>query len=158
MLALWLTKLGISVRIIDKTAEAGTTSRALAVQASVRARRAFLLGDAAHVHSPVGGQGMNTGIGDAVNLAWKLAAVLNGGAPETLLDTYEPERIGFAPPRRHDRSRIYGRDVARAFRPHRPHQDRSVAGSLVVSTSRSAPVLVPNGVAGRYRVSPEPAQ
>ena len=58
--------------------------------------RAFLLGDAAHVHSPVGGQGMNTGIGDAVNLAWKLAAVLNGGAAASLLDTYEPERIKFA--------------------------------------------------------------
>jgi 2-polyprenyl-6-methoxyphenol hydroxylase-like FAD-dependent oxidoreductase len=61
-----------------------------------RDRRAFLLGDAAHVHSPVGGQGMNTGIGDAVNLAWKLAEVLKGSAPKNLLDTYEPERIGFA--------------------------------------------------------------
>ncbi len=61
-----------------------------------RAGRAFLLGDAAHIHSPVGGQGMNTGIGDAVNLAWKIAAVLKKGAPENLLDTYEPERIGFA--------------------------------------------------------------
>ncbi|HEV7838456.1 MAG TPA: FAD-dependent monooxygenase, partial [Gemmatimonadaceae bacterium] len=61
-----------------------------------RDRRAFLLGDAAHVHSPVGGQGMNTGIGDAVNLAWKIAAVVKDGAPEKLLDTYEPERIGFA--------------------------------------------------------------
>jgi 2-polyprenyl-6-methoxyphenol hydroxylase-like FAD-dependent oxidoreductase len=58
--------------------------------------RAFLLGDAAHVHSPVGGQGMNTGIGDAVNLAWKLAAVLRGRATESLLATYEAERIGFA--------------------------------------------------------------
>jgi 2-polyprenyl-6-methoxyphenol hydroxylase-like FAD-dependent oxidoreductase len=58
--------------------------------------RVFLLGDAAHVHSPVGGQGMNTGIGDAVNLAWKLAAVLNGGAGDGLLATYELERIGFA--------------------------------------------------------------
>jgi 2-polyprenyl-6-methoxyphenol hydroxylase-like FAD-dependent oxidoreductase len=61
-----------------------------------RGGRAFLLGDAGHIHSPVGGQGMNTGIGDAVNLAWKLAAVLNEGAPENLLDTYEPERIAFA--------------------------------------------------------------
>jgi 2-polyprenyl-6-methoxyphenol hydroxylase-like FAD-dependent oxidoreductase len=61
-----------------------------------REGRAFLLGDAAHVHSPVGGQGMNTGIGDAVNLAWKLAAVLKGGAGEHLLATYESERIGFA--------------------------------------------------------------
>ncbi len=58
--------------------------------------RAFLLGDAAHIHSPVGGQGMNTGIGDAVNLAWKLAAVIRDGAKPNLLDTYEPERIGFA--------------------------------------------------------------
>jgi hypothetical protein len=54
------------------------------------------LGDAAHIHSPVGGQGMNTGIGDAVNLAWKLAAVLKGRAPESILDSYEPERIAFA--------------------------------------------------------------
>jgi len=61
-----------------------------------RDRRAFLLGDAAHIHSPVGGQGMNTGIGDAVNLAWKIAAVLKNDAPENLLDTYEPERIPFA--------------------------------------------------------------
>lgn len=63
---------------------------------SFRSGRAFLLGDAAHVHSPVGGQGMNTGIGDAVNLAWKLAAVLDRGSAPTLLDSYEPERIAFA--------------------------------------------------------------
>jgi 2-polyprenyl-6-methoxyphenol hydroxylase-like FAD-dependent oxidoreductase len=61
-----------------------------------RKGRAFLLGDAAHIHSPVGGQGMNTGIGDAVNLAWKLAAVLHGRASAALLDSYEPERIAFA--------------------------------------------------------------
>jgi hypothetical protein len=61
-----------------------------------RGGRAFLLGDAAHIHSPVGGQGMNTGIGDAVNLAWKLAAVMKKSVPESLLDTYEPERIAFA--------------------------------------------------------------
>lgn len=58
--------------------------------------RAFLLGDAAHVHSPAGGQGMNTGIGDAINLAWKLAAVLKGKAPDALLDSYEAERRAFA--------------------------------------------------------------
>src|SRR5262245_19811352 len=57
--------------------------------------RAFLLGDAAHIHSPVGGQGMNTGIGDAVNLAWKLADVLDGRLPASLLESYEPERIAF---------------------------------------------------------------
>jgi 2-polyprenyl-6-methoxyphenol hydroxylase-like FAD-dependent oxidoreductase len=61
-----------------------------------RKGRAFLLGDAAHIHSPVGGQGMNTGIGDAVNLAWKLAAVVNGRADRSLLDSYGPERIAFA--------------------------------------------------------------
>ncbi len=52
----------------------------------------FVAGDAAHVHSPIGGQGMNTGIQDAYNLAWKLALVIDG-APETLLDTYEAERL-----------------------------------------------------------------
>src|SRR5438309_2328466 len=195
VIALWLAALGVRVRIIDKTAEPGTTSRALAVQVrtlelydhlglardviergrrfvaanlwvrgtkagrvafgdvgmglspfpyalifpqdepervliaqlaargvevergttlidledrgdhvSARLRRAdgfvegraFLLGDAAHIHSPVGGQGMNTGIGDAVNLAWKFAAVLQRQAPPAILETYEPERIGFA--------------------------------------------------------------
>ena len=66
------------------------------VAARFRQGRAFLLGDAAHIHSPVGGQGMNTGIGDAVNLAWKLAAALRGRAPAHVLDSYEPERIRFA--------------------------------------------------------------
>ncbi len=61
-----------------------------------RKGRAFVLGDAAHIHSPAGGQGMNTGIGDAINLAWKLAMVLADRAPDTLLDPYEPERIAFA--------------------------------------------------------------
>ncbi|MDX2203635.1 MAG: FAD-dependent monooxygenase [Hyphomicrobiaceae bacterium] len=61
-----------------------------------RAGSAFLLGDAAHVHSPAGGQGMNTGIGDAFNLGWKLAAVCKGRAPERLLDSFEAERRPFA--------------------------------------------------------------
>src|SRR6516164_137492 len=61
-----------------------------------RKGRAFLVGDAAHIHSPAGGQGMNTGIGDAINLAWKLAAVLDSHAADGLLDSYEAERIGFA--------------------------------------------------------------
>ena len=66
------------------------------VAAHFRQGLAFLLGDAAHIHSPVGGQGMNTGIGDAVNLAWKLAAVLRGRADASIIDSYEPERIAFA--------------------------------------------------------------
>ncbi len=57
-----------------------------------RVGRVFLAGDAAHVHSPAGGQGMNTGLQDAANLGWKLAAVLAGRAPEGLLDTYQTER------------------------------------------------------------------
>lgn len=61
-----------------------------------RSGRAFLLGDAAHVHSPLGGQGMNTGIADAANLGWKLAAVVQGRAGPALLDSYEPERRPFA--------------------------------------------------------------
>jgi 2-polyprenyl-6-methoxyphenol hydroxylase-like FAD-dependent oxidoreductase len=58
--------------------------------------RIFLLGDAAHIHSPIGGQGMNTGLMDATNLGWKLAAVIRGQANERLLDSYEPERMAFA--------------------------------------------------------------
>lgn len=61
-----------------------------------RDRRCFLLGDAAHVHSPMGGQGMNTGLQDAYNLAWKLALVVNGQANEKLLDSYEAERLPVA--------------------------------------------------------------
>jgi 2-polyprenyl-6-methoxyphenol hydroxylase-like FAD-dependent oxidoreductase len=61
-----------------------------------RDRRCFLLGDAAHVHSPMGGQGMNTGLQDAYNLAWKLALVVSGQAQDALLDTYEAERLPVA--------------------------------------------------------------
>lgn len=57
-----------------------------------RAGRVLLLGDAAHVHSPMGGPGLNLGMQDAVNLGWKLAAVVDGWAPADLLDTYESER------------------------------------------------------------------
>jgi 2-polyprenyl-6-methoxyphenol hydroxylase-like FAD-dependent oxidoreductase len=61
-----------------------------------RKGRSFLLGDAAHIHTPVGGQGMNTGIGDAINLAWKLKAVLAGQSNDSILDTFETERRAFA--------------------------------------------------------------
>jgi 3-(3-hydroxy-phenyl)propionate hydroxylase len=60
--------------------------------ASYRERRVLLAGDAAHVHSPSGGQGLNIGVQDAVNLGWKLAQVVNGTSPESLLDTYQAER------------------------------------------------------------------
>jgi 2-polyprenyl-6-methoxyphenol hydroxylase-like FAD-dependent oxidoreductase len=61
-----------------------------------RDRRCFLLGDAAHIHSPMGGQGMNTGLQDAYNLAWKLALVVSRRADAALLDSYESERIPVA--------------------------------------------------------------
>jgi 2-polyprenyl-6-methoxyphenol hydroxylase-like FAD-dependent oxidoreductase len=83
-------------------AEAGGTIRSVVWTSSFRIHRrladsyrrvrVLLAGDAAHIHSPVGGQGMNTGIGDAENLAWKLALVVSGRADERLLDTYEAER------------------------------------------------------------------
>ncbi len=57
-----------------------------------RKKRILLAGDAAHIHSPLGGQGLNTGIGDAINLGWKLSAVIKGWAPDALLDTYTTER------------------------------------------------------------------
>lgn len=94
-------------RLLDERAGAGTVRltaaswlaapRGYNVRMAERYRvgRVFLAGDAAHVHSPAGGQGMNTGIQDAYNLAWKLAAVL-GGATEELLDTYATERMAVA--------------------------------------------------------------
>ncbi len=60
--------------------------------AAYRAGRVLLAGDAAHVHYPVGGQGLNIGVQDAVNLGWKLASVVNGTSPDSLLDTYHAER------------------------------------------------------------------
>jgi 3-(3-hydroxy-phenyl)propionate hydroxylase len=60
--------------------------------AAYRAGRVLLAGDSAHVHYPAGGQGLSLGVGDAVNLGWKLAQVVNGTSPESLLDTYQEER------------------------------------------------------------------
>ncbi|MBV8390398.1 MAG: FAD-dependent monooxygenase [Mucilaginibacter sp.] len=61
-----------------------------------REQRCFLIGDAAHIHSPVGGQGMNTGLQDAYNLAWKLAGVINGQIRDSILDSYADERMPVA--------------------------------------------------------------
>ncbi|MBW7921069.1 MAG: FAD-dependent monooxygenase [Rubellimicrobium sp.] len=83
------------------------------VAAHFRKGRAFLLGDAGHIHSPVGGQGMNTGILDAINLAWKLAEVIAGRAGDDLLDSYEAERIGFARRLVATTDRIFGIVTAR---------------------------------------------
>jgi 2-polyprenyl-6-methoxyphenol hydroxylase-like FAD-dependent oxidoreductase len=77
--ATWLSLYRANVRMVDR----------------YRVGRIFLAGDAAHVHSPAGGQGMNTGMQDAYNFGWKLSAVLSG-APASLLDTYEEERLPIA--------------------------------------------------------------
>lgn len=74
--AVWLSQFQVSRRLADR----------------FRNGRVFLAGDAAHIHSPSGGQGMNTGIQDAHNLAWKLALVAAGRSPESLLDSYHAER------------------------------------------------------------------
>ena len=71
------------------------TSR-LGMAEDFRKGRVFLVGDAAHVHSPAGGQGMNTSVQDSYNLGWKLGQVLLHGAPDSLLDTYEEERLPVA--------------------------------------------------------------
>ena len=99
-----------------------------------RKSRAFLVGDAAHIHSPAGGQGMNTGIGDAINLAWKLAAVLRGDAPDKLLDSYEGERIGFARRLVATTDRVFSFVTA----------DGRVADII---RTRIAPVLIPTAMA-----------
>ncbi|KAG0345405.1 hypothetical protein BG004_003730 [Podila humilis] len=73
----WLTYYRVNERLAEKFAYKN---------------RIFLAGDAAHVHSPAGGQGMNTGLQDSYNLAWKMSLVLDGLAPESILETYESER------------------------------------------------------------------
>ncbi|MFG1653293.1 FAD-dependent monooxygenase [Micromonospora sp. NPDC049275] len=82
---------GTEIRIGEvRTATRYTDNSRLAT--TYRIGRVLLAGDAAHVHSPFGGQGLNLGLGDAVNLGWKLAATIRGGAPGGLLDTYSSER------------------------------------------------------------------
>jgi len=72
----WLSRFGDATRLAER----------------YRVGRVLLAGDAAHIHPPIGGQGLNLGVQDAVNLGWKLAAQVRGRAPETLLDTYQAER------------------------------------------------------------------
>jgi 2-polyprenyl-6-methoxyphenol hydroxylase-like FAD-dependent oxidoreductase len=80
---------GASIRTVEWTSSFRIQRR---LADTYRRGRVLLAGDAAHIHSPLGGQGMNTGIGDAENLAWKLALVIGGRAGDSLLDTYEAER------------------------------------------------------------------
>lgn len=85
---------GLPVKIVGHSWHAGYRVHHRIVD-SFRDGNAFLVGDAAHIHSPAGGQGMNTGLGDAVNLGWKLAAVVNGWSEPKILDSYNEERRPF---------------------------------------------------------------
>jgi 2-polyprenyl-6-methoxyphenol hydroxylase-like FAD-dependent oxidoreductase len=85
--------------------------------ATYRDRRVLLAGDAAHVHHPIGGQGLNTGVQDAVNLGWKLAQVINQTSPDSLLDTYHAERHPIA-------SRVLRNTLAQIALLRRPTDER----------------------------------
>jgi 2-polyprenyl-6-methoxyphenol hydroxylase-like FAD-dependent oxidoreductase len=82
---------GVDVSVTELKLAATWTDRAFQAM-TYRKGRVLLAGDAAHVHSPLGGQGLNLGLGDAMNLGWKLAATIRGDAPDGLLDSYETER------------------------------------------------------------------
>ncbi|MGX1851745.1 FAD-dependent monooxygenase [Streptomyces sp. NPDC055299] len=82
---------GTDVTLSDVHLASSFTDRAMQTT-TYRQGRVLLAGDSAHIHSPLGGQGLNTGIGDAMNLGWKLAATVHGHAPDGLLDTYTCER------------------------------------------------------------------
>ncbi|MFE3637423.1 FAD-dependent oxidoreductase [Streptomyces sp. NPDC059168] len=86
------TGTGREVRVEDPTWVSVFTIQQRMIS-SMREGRCLLAGDAAHVHSPASGQGMNTGVQDAVNLSWKLASVIHGSADESLLDSYSAERV-----------------------------------------------------------------
>jgi 2-polyprenyl-6-methoxyphenol hydroxylase-like FAD-dependent oxidoreductase len=87
---------GPASMMIDKPTWIGAFRASRRSAPHYRQGRVFLAGDAVHIHSPAAGQGMNTGLGDAANLGWKLGLVATGQAPESLLDTYEPERAPVA--------------------------------------------------------------
>ncbi|GGV02816.1 FAD-dependent oxidoreductase [Streptomyces albospinus] len=82
---------GTDVTLSEVHLASSFTDRAMQTT-TYRQRRVLLAGDAAHIHSPLGGQGLNAGLGDALNLGWKLAATVRGHAPDGLLDTYTRER------------------------------------------------------------------
>ncbi len=96
-LAEWMKERGFADPLIIKKVLWNSTFQIhRRVTSHLKKENVFLVGDAAHIHSPAGGQGMNTSIQDAVNLAWKLALVIQGVSDETLLDSYEKERLPIA--------------------------------------------------------------
>lgn len=131
---------------------------------SYRSGRLLLAGDAAHIHAPMGGQGLNVGVQDAMNLGWKLAMVTTGRAPEELLDTYESERrpVGeqlfantvaqYRLVSEFDRANMHLRDVISGLLAV-PEANRMMAGEVsgfsVAYPHRLVPDVVPSARAGR---------
>ncbi|OKI61180.1 pentachlorophenol monooxygenase [Streptomyces sp. MJM1172] len=103
-----------------------------------REGRVFLAGDAAHIHSPAGGQGLNTSVQDAYNLGWKLGAVLRGGAAPSLLDTYEEERLPNAAAMLGLTTRVHRGEVRRGAATHQLGLGYR-ASSLTVETREGLP-------------------
>jgi len=130
-----------------------------------RVGRCFLVGDAGHIHSPVGGQGMNTGLGDAMNLGWKLGQVILGRAPERLLETYAEERMAFARSLVATTDAIFSRMIdrgviARFFRLHVSHRMAGLltrlpmSSALLFSRISQVGITYRNSPPGRGRVGP----
>ena len=119
--------------------------------ASYRDGRVLLAGDAAHVHHPIGGQGLNTGVQDAVNLGWKLALVANGSAPDSLLDSYHAERHPVA-------ARVLQHTMAQMALLRHPTDDRTKAlrdiMSEVLRHGRAASALRRDDVGTGYPLRP----
>ena len=117
--------------------------------AAYRDRRVLLAGDAAHVHYPVGGQGLNIGVQDAVNLGWKLAQVVKQTSPDSLLDTYHAERHPIA-------ARVLRNTMAQVAlrRAGRPHQgpDRHHCGAA--RDGRASQTIRRDDVRSRHPLRP----
>ncbi|BDZ50230.1 FAD-dependent oxidoreductase [Frondihabitans sucicola] len=143
----------VTVRAIHGSATRWTDNARQAT--TYRAGRVLLAGDAAHVHSPFSGQGLNLGAGDAINLGWKLAATVNGWAPEGLLDSYSTERHPIGAQvldwTRAQVALMRGDDKTIQLR-------RIVQQDLLSNTTTTTHlVLATVGVAQRYDVAPEAA-
>ena len=107
------TNVGIPAKITNHSWHAGYRVHHRIVD-DFQAGNAFLVGDAAHIHSPAGGQGMNTGLGDAVNLGWKLAATVNGWSAADILSSYNEERRPFGVRLVHTTDRAFAVMVSRS--------------------------------------------
>jgi len=107
---------GLAAKVVGHTWHAGYRVHHR-ISDSFRSGNVFLVGDAAHIHSPAGGQGMNTGLGDAVNLGWKLAGVVNNWCDPKILDSYNDERRPFGAQLVHTTDRAFTLMVSKNWFP-----------------------------------------